>query len=75
MDIDCDLYSSTVTVLQACNDVIVPGTILKFDEVFGFELWREHEYKALQEWLLKYDRQIEWFARGGIYWAACRVLK
>ncbi len=75
IDIDCDLYSSTVTVLDACNHVIIPGTILKFDEIFGYEFWREHEYRALQEWLYACNRKIEWFARGGIYWAACRVLR
>ncbi len=75
LDIDCDLYSSTVTILRECNEHIVPGTVLKFDEVFGFEEWAQHEYLAIQEWLVDCGREIEWFARGGIYWAACVVLR
>lgn len=33
INIDCDLYSSTKTILDSLNDYIVPGTILRFDEL------------------------------------------
>lgn len=60
--VDCDLYESAVTVLRETRTGLVPGTILRFDElcnwvrVFekrdkGLLAWREHEWKALQEWL------------------------
>lgn len=52
--IDCDLYSSTKTVLERCNEQIVPGTIILFDELWGYQCWREGEYKALQEWKRKW---------------------
>ena len=45
--IDCDLYSSTKTVLENIN--IAPGTIILFDELYGYGGWEDHEYKALME--------------------------
>lgn len=32
LHVDCDLYSSTKTVLYSLNEFIVPGTIICFDE-------------------------------------------
>jgi tetratricopeptide (TPR) repeat protein len=49
MNVDCDLYSSTRTVLEALAGRIVPGTIIAFDEYIGHEHWRDDEYKAFQE--------------------------
>lgn len=52
--IDCDLYSSTVTVLDAIKPHLVDGSILVFDELAKFETsnyenFREGEWKALHE--------------------------
>jgi len=47
--IDCNLYSSTHTVLSLLADRLVPGTILLFDEYFNFPNWEQHEFKAFQE--------------------------
>ena len=47
--IDCDLYSSTKTVLDALGERIVPGSVLVFDEYIGNEHWREDEFRAFQE--------------------------
>lgn len=76
LHVDCDIYSSTVTVLENCNDRIVPGTIIRFDELACWRLvfneasprskanrvmystWADHEWKALNEWLSKYDRKV-----------------
>lgn len=75
IDIDCDIYSSTREVLYGINDRIVAGTVIRFDEVFSYPNWRDHEYRAIQEWLRDCDRRIEWISRGPIYWATCRVTK
>jgi tetratricopeptide (TPR) repeat protein len=48
-NIDCDIYSSTRTVLRALAERIRPGTILLFDELIGNRSWRQDEYKALTE--------------------------
>lgn len=49
LHIDCDLYSSTQTVLSQLRDRIKPGTIIVFDEYFNYPGWQQHEFKAFQE--------------------------
>ena len=51
LHIDCDLYSSTRTVLDLFTDRIRPGTVLLFDEYFNYTGWEEGEYKAFQEFI------------------------
>lgn len=48
-NIDCDIYSSTVTVLAALAPRLVPGSILVFDEFIGNRTWDAHEFKAFAE--------------------------
>ncbi len=52
LHIDCDLYSSTKTVLDLCRYRLRPGTIVVFDEYFNYVGWREHEYKAFKELMM-----------------------
>jgi len=49
LNIDCDIYSSTKTVLDLLATRIVAGSVLIFDEYIGNEHWKEDEYKAFQE--------------------------
>jgi hypothetical protein len=51
LHIDCDLYSSTKTVLSLLTDRIIPGTIIVFDEYWNYPGWQQHEYLALQEFV------------------------
>jgi hypothetical protein len=73
--IDCDIYSSTKTVLD--NIYVTKGSIILFDELWGYgegpnsEAWRDHEYKALKEW----DRQYKFIARDDRYAAAIEILE
>ncbi|MFP6839839.1 MAG: tetratricopeptide repeat protein [Pseudohongiellaceae bacterium] len=60
MNIDCDLYTSTKTVLQIFAKQIIPGTVIVFDEYIGNEHWREDEFKAFQEAVLKYGWKYEY---------------
>lgn len=57
-NIDCDIYSSTRTVLRALAGRIDPGTILLFDELVGNRTWRQDEYKALTEFAAEFG--MEW---------------
>lgn len=50
-NIDCDIYSSTRTVLTALADRIRPGTLLVFDEFIGNRSWRDDEYRAFHEFI------------------------
>lgn len=47
--IDCDLYSSTKTVLDGLESRLATGSILVFDEYFGYAGWELHEYRAFKE--------------------------
>ena len=49
INIDCDLFSSTSTILKVLGPQIQSGTILIFDEYIGNQHWREDEFKAFQE--------------------------
>lgn len=63
MVIDCDLYQSTKDVFIALHDRIVPGTAIYFDELMGYYGWREHEYRALKEFVAAKGCGIEWIGR------------
>lgn len=70
INMDADLYSSTQFVLDCLNPYIVPGTVIVFDEMYPWgekphEYWEEHEFKALGEWIEKYDRTFEVICRTG----------
>lgn len=49
--LDADLYSSTRTVLETLRDRFVPGTVIVFDEYFGYHGWQRHEHRAFTEFL------------------------
>ncbi len=51
LHVDCDIYSSTVTVLRALAPRLGPGTVIVFDEYFNYPNWQRHEWRAFQEFL------------------------
>ena len=51
LHVDCDLYSSTVTILEALGPRLQPGAVILFDEYYNFPRWQQHEYKAFQEFV------------------------
>ncbi|AIL66191.1 methyltransferase (plasmid) [Rickettsiales bacterium Ac37b] len=51
LHLDADLYSSTKYVLDKLADRIQPGTVIAFDEYWNYPGWKEHEYKAFQEFV------------------------
>ncbi len=67
--IDCDLYSSTKEALEGIE--VAKGTIILFDELFGYDGYENHEYKALQE----YDRPFRYIARDDHTRAAIEILE
>jgi hypothetical protein len=46
--IDCDLFSSTVEALRVAP-LLLPGAIILFDELIGYEGFEQGEYRALAE--------------------------
>ena len=47
VNLDCDLYSSTRSVLDWLTPHLRPGTLVYFDDLFN----RDHQWRALREWL------------------------
>jgi methyltransferase family protein len=51
LHVDCDLYDSTVTVLDLVGPRLRPGSIIVFDEYFNYPGWQRHEYRAWLEYV------------------------
>lgn len=63
INIDCDTYEATSSVLNLLgSDRIVPGTVIIFDEYFGYNNWRMHEFKAWQEFVSKNNIKYTYLA-------------
>lgn len=64
LHVDCDLYTSTKTVLTNLNERIVSGTVIAFDEMYpwadpnDYNLWAQGEFRALGEWIDLFDRRF-----------------
>lgn len=63
-NIDCDIYSSTVTVLEHIAHRIQSGSVLVFDEYIVNPTWREDEFKAFQEAIQKFGWTYRYIAFG-----------
>jgi hypothetical protein len=60
--IDCDLYSSTKTILDNLNPKITVGSVILFDEYFNYPAWKKHEFLAWQEFCKKNKVNYEYLA-------------
>jgi hypothetical protein len=58
LHIDCDIYSSTRTVLATAVDHLVPGSIVVFDDFLGYPGFEQHELRAFEEWVQAH--RIDW---------------
>jgi hypothetical protein len=63
LHVDCDLYSSTVTILNNLKNNIVPGTVIVFDEYMNYPGWQLDEFKAWQEHCAMYGVKYEYIGR------------
>lgn len=59
-NIDCDLYSSTLDILEALHGRIVAGTILVFDEYVCHPTWRQDEFRAWRESCKRFGWKYEY---------------
>jgi tetratricopeptide (TPR) repeat protein len=60
LNIDCDIYSSTKTVLDLLAHRIVAGSVIVFDEYIGNTFWRQDEFKAFQEAVTRHGWTYEY---------------
>lgn len=64
--IDCDLYSSTKTVLTLLKDRLLDGAVLAFDElIYTADVWEHHEFKAFEEFLADTGYEYECISYSG----------
>lgn len=63
LHIDCDLYSSTKTVLTELRENIVLGTVIIFDEYMNYPGWQQDEFAAWKEFCRNYDVKYEYIGR------------
>lgn len=75
INIDCDLYSSTSFVLTALSSRIAPGCVIQFDELFNYPGWKNHEYKALQEFIAATGRGIRYHSFLRNHQAVCAIVE
>lgn len=59
-NVDCDLYSSTLDVLEAFHGRVVVGTVLVFDEYMGHPTWRQDEFRAWRECCKRFGWKYEY---------------
>lgn len=62
LHVDCDLYSSTRTVLQLAGPRLHEGSVVHFDEYYNYVGWREHEIKAWEEYVQETGVEYEYVA-------------
>jgi predicted O-methyltransferase YrrM len=60
LHVDCDLYSSTKTVLDTMRPLLRAGTIIVFDELINYPNYQNHEWKAMSEFLERTRVAVRW---------------
>jgi Macrocin-O-methyltransferase (TylF) len=59
-NVDCDLYTSTMDVLESFQGRLVPGTVLVFDEYMAHATWRQDEFRAWRECCKRFGWKYEY---------------
>jgi nucleoid DNA-binding protein len=62
LHMDADTYTPTKYVLKSLNKLINSGTIIIFDEYFGYNNWQSHEFKAFQEFTKEFEVDYTYIA-------------
>lgn len=55
LHMDMDTYTPTAYAMKATKKLLRKGTVILFDELYGYPGWKHHEYKALMETLDEAD--------------------
>lgn len=64
LHIDCDLYTSTAEIFKYMESRFQCGTVIVFDEYFGYPGFDNHECRAFEEFLHWSDRKAKILAIG-----------
>ncbi len=62
--IDSDIYSSARTILHGLAARLRPGSIIVFNEYFNYPNWKQHEFRAFQEFCEEYHVTYDYLCWG-----------
>lgn len=65
LHIDSDTYKPAKYVLNALVKNLRSGSIIVFDEYYGYTGWRSHEFKAFQEFVVDHELEYKYIAYTG----------
>jgi predicted O-methyltransferase YrrM len=65
LHLDADLYSSTKTVLDLAGERLAPDAVVVLDEFFNYPGWRDHEFRAWNEFIARTGRTFDYLAYTG----------
>jgi len=65
LHIDCDIYSSTKTVLDLAAPRLAPGAVIVFDEFFNYKGYEQHEFKAFFEFVERFPAAYRYIGYSG----------
>jgi hypothetical protein len=71
--IDSDIYSSARTVLSNLAPRLGPGSIIVFNEYFNYPNWKQHEYRAFQEFCADHEVRYRYLC-WGMYEVAVEIV-
>jgi len=60
LHLDSDTYTPTKFILDTLETYLRPGTIIVFDEYFGYLGYKEHEFKAFKEFIERTGRKYKY---------------
>lgn len=60
--IDCDTFEATEVALGLIGALLVPGTVIVFDEYFGYRGWQLGEFKAWSDFAQRTGTQYKYLA-------------
>ena len=65
LHVDCDLYSSTVTIFKYLKPFLIPGSLVVFDELVNYPRYLDHEMLAFYEFLQGTNLDVELIGQFG----------
>lgn len=74
LHVDCDIYSSSKTILENLAPYIKSGTTIVFDEFLLYDNFENHEIKAFYEFINMSKLEFEILYCGGCNLEKCSVL-
>lgn len=64
LHVDCDIYSSTHTVLACARGHLRTGSVVVFDDLLGYPGYQDHELRAFEEFVQQQEITWELVAAG-----------